>query len=92
MPNPNAITVSSRQRGNPVLKAIRNVQWQHGETTADYLISDSTCALYISLRYHLLHPDYLLARLRELNHQTALRLVRPQGEWGIDPVFVGGCR
>ena len=40
------------------------------------VLSDSACALYISLRYHLLHPDYLLRRLRELGPVPfALRLV-----------------
>eukprot|EP00965_Chrysotila_dentata_P196253 6177467-Pleurochrysis_carterae.AAC.4 len=73
--NPNALIVSSRQRGNPVLKAIRNVQWQFGETSADYLVPDTACALFLSLRYHLLHPNYLICRLREMQHHNLLRMV-----------------
>lgn len=73
--NPNAIIVSRRQQGNPVLKAIRNVPWGFGETTADYQLSETTCALFLSLRYHLLYPDYLLRRLRELSPAFSLRLV-----------------
>jgi DNA excision repair protein ERCC-1 len=53
------IIVSQRQRGNPVLKSIRNVPWQFGATSADYLLSDVSCALFLSLRYHLLHPGEL---------------------------------
>ena len=73
--NPNAIIVSRRQQGNPVLRQIRNVPWQFGETTADYLLSDTTCCLFLSLRYHLLHPDYLTRRLRELSASYTLRVV-----------------
>lgn len=73
--NPNALIVSHRQQGNPVLRAIRNVSWQFGETTADYVLSEHACALFLSLRYHLLHPDYLLRRVRELPQGFNLRLV-----------------
>ena len=58
-----------------MLRQIRNVPWQFGETAADYLLSDSTACLFLSLRYHLLHPDYLTRRLRELHAGHALRLV-----------------
>lgn len=74
-PNPNAIIVAPCQKGNPVLKAIKNVPWQYGETTADYLLSDTTCALFLSLRYHLRHPHYLARRLRELLGTYSLRVV-----------------
>ena len=72
---PNGVVVSTRQRGNPVLAAIKAVPWAYGPTTADFLIPDGACALFLSLRYHLLHPNYLLARLRELRELTPLRLV-----------------
>uniref|UniRef100_UPI00398E4BE6 DNA excision repair protein ERCC-1 n=1 Tax=Pristiophorus japonicus TaxID=55135 RepID=UPI00398E4BE6 len=42
-----AIVVSPRQRGNPVLKFVRNVPWEFGETTADYILGQTTCALYL---------------------------------------------
>ena len=76
-PITNGILVSRRQQGNPVLRAIRNVPWQFGDSTAaaDYVLSENCCALFLSLRYHLLHPDYLLRRIRELSHQFSLRLV-----------------
>jgi DNA excision repair protein ERCC-1 len=73
--NPNALIVSSRQRGNPVLKEVKAVPWIYGATTADFLIPDAACALFLSLRYHLLHPNYLLGRLRELRENAPLRLV-----------------
>lgn len=73
--NRNAILVSNRQKGNPLLKHIRNVRWVFAEIVCDYLLGQSACALYLSLRYHLLHPDYLYYRIRELQKNFKLRVV-----------------
>ncbi|GAX81522.1 hypothetical protein CEUSTIGMA_g8950.t1 [Chlamydomonas eustigma] len=61
----NTIIVSKRQAGNPLLKHIRNVRWQHGDVTADYVVGQNACVLFVSLRYHLLHPEYILHRIKE---------------------------
>lgn len=50
--NPNAIMVSKRQEGNPVLKHIRNVRWQFADIVPDYQMGGQTCALFLSLRCH----------------------------------------
>ncbi|KAG0615820.1 hypothetical protein M758_5G069300 [Ceratodon purpureus] len=71
----NAILVSRRQTGNPLLKFIRNVWWVYADIVPDYQLGQTTCALYISLRYHLLHPDYLYFRIRELQKGFPLRVV-----------------
>lgn len=47
----NAILVSNRQRGNPVLKHIRNVKWVHADIGPDYQLGVNTCALFLSLRW-----------------------------------------
>uniref|UniRef100_A0A2N9I3K8 DNA excision repair protein ERCC-1 n=1 Tax=Fagus sylvatica TaxID=28930 RepID=A0A2N9I3K8_FAGSY len=73
--NRNAILVSNRQKGNPLLKHIRNVRWVFADIVCDYLLGQSSCALYLSLRYHLLHPDYLYFRIRELQKNFKLRVV-----------------
>lgn len=73
--NRNAILVSHRQKGNPLLKHIRNVRWVFADVVCDYLLGQSSCALYLSLRYHLLHPDYLYHRIRELQKSFKLRVV-----------------
>lgn len=52
--NPNAIMVSKRQEGNPVLKQIRNVRWQYADIVPDYQMGQQTCALFLSLRWSLL--------------------------------------
>ncbi len=48
--NPNAIIVSRRQEGNPVLHHIRSVRWQYGDIVPDYQMGPYTCALFLSLR------------------------------------------
>ncbi|XP_057789522.1 DNA excision repair protein ERCC-1-like isoform X2 [Salvia miltiorrhiza] len=73
--NRNAIIVSHRQKGNPLLKHIRNVRWVFADVVCDYLLGQNACALYLSLRYHLLHPDYLYFRIRELQKNFKLRVV-----------------
>lgn len=35
------------QRGNPVLKFVRNVPWEFGEVIPDYVLGQSTCALFL---------------------------------------------
>ncbi|XP_034572997.1 DNA excision repair protein ERCC-1 isoform X2 [Setaria viridis] len=69
----NAILVSHRQRGNPLLKHIRNARWTFADVVPDYVLGQSSCALY--LRYHLLHPDYLYYRIRELQKNFRLRVI-----------------
>eukprot|EP01137_Pigoraptor_chileana_P022720 Opistho-2@87932 len=74
----NSIIVNNRQRGNPVLKAIRNVPWEYGDIIPDFLLGGTTCALYLSLRYHNLHPEYVHQRIRELGRQYRLRVLLVQ--------------
>ncbi|XP_036039282.1 DNA excision repair protein ERCC-1 isoform X2 [Onychomys torridus] len=73
-----SILVSPRQRGNPVLKFVRNVPWEFSEVTPDYVLGQSTCALFLSLRYHNLHPDYIHERLQSLGKSFALRVLLVQ--------------
>nr|KAF6409731.1 ERCC excision repair 1, endonuclease non-catalytic subunit [Rousettus aegyptiacus] len=63
------------QRGNPVLKFVRNVPWEFGDVVPDYVLGQSTCALFLSLRYHNLHPDYIHGRLQSLGKSFALRVL-----------------
>ncbi|KAM9589012.1 DNA excision repair protein ERCC-1-like isoform 2-T2 [Morphnus guianensis] len=70
-----SIIVSPRQRGNPVLKFIRNVPWEFGDVVPDYVLGQSTCALFLSLRYHHLNPGYIHNRLRHLGRSYGLQLL-----------------
>ena len=60
-----SIIVSSRQRGNPILKSIRLVPWEFSDTIIpDYIVGAKAGALYLSLRYHNLNPEYIHERLK----------------------------
>ncbi|XP_070620516.1 DNA excision repair protein ERCC-1 isoform X2 [Erythrolamprus reginae] len=71
----NAIIVSPRQRGNPILKFVHNVPWEFGEVIPDYVLGQSTCALFLSLRYHNLNPNYIHERLRNLGKTYQLQVL-----------------
>ncbi|XP_072043822.1 DNA excision repair protein ERCC-1-like [Amphiura filiformis] len=75
---PNSIMVNPRQRGNPILKHVRNVPWQFGDIVPDYVLGRTVCALYLSLRYHHLNPNYIHDRLKELGHSFELRVLLVQ--------------
>ncbi|XP_077862546.1 DNA excision repair protein ERCC-1-like [Saccoglossus kowalevskii] len=74
----NSIIVNTKQKGNPILKHIRNVSWEYGDIVADYVMGKTTCALYLSIRYHNLKPDYIHDRLKQLGHSYELRILLVQ--------------
>ncbi|XP_074550875.1 DNA excision repair protein ERCC-1 [Halichoeres trimaculatus] len=73
-----SIVVSSRQRGNPVLKFVRSVPWEFGDVVPDYVLGLTTCALFLSLRYHNLNPNYIHERLKQLGQTFTLRVLLVQ--------------
>ncbi|XP_053306562.1 DNA excision repair protein ERCC-1 [Spea bombifrons] len=72
------IVVSTRQKGNPLLKHVRNVPWEFGDIVPDYLLGETCCALFLSLRYHNLNPEYIHTRLQSLGQSYALRVLLVQ--------------
>lgn len=70
-----AILINTRQKGNPVIANIRAVPWEWAETPADYVLGATTCALFLSLKYHRLHPEYIYTRIKELHGQYGLRII-----------------
>jgi len=58
-----------------VLTLMKSVGWEFGETLSDYQLSQTTGALFLSLKYHRLHPDYLDLRLNKLHKTYDLRLL-----------------
>ncbi|XP_018428700.1 PREDICTED: DNA excision repair protein ERCC-1 [Nanorana parkeri] len=72
------IVVSTRQRGNPLLKHVRNIPWEFGDIVPDYILGDTCCALFLSLRYHNLNPEYIHSRLKTLGQAYALRVLLVQ--------------
>ena len=67
--------VSPKQRGNVLLKFIRNVPYQYSEIVPDFIMGPNRCALFLSLQYHVLHPNYLQRRIDELKNDFSLRIL-----------------
>eukprot|EP00904_Undaria_pinnatifida_P007179 jgi/Undpi1/3591/HiC_scaffold_16.g06963.m1 len=58
--------VNKRQENNPLLRHVRNVPYEITPgILADFVLGPKACALFISLRYHLLYPNYLIQRVKE---------------------------
>ena len=72
---PSAILVSTRQKGNPILNHVRSLPWEYSDTPADYILGVTTCALFLSLKYHRLHPEYIYSRIRALGKMYNLRIL-----------------
>lgn len=72
---PSAILVSTRQKGNPSLNYIRSLPWEYSDIPSDYVLGATTCALFLSLKYHRLHPEYIYSRIRALGHKYNLRIL-----------------
>lgn len=69
------LLVNPKQRGNPLLKAIHNVTWEFSDIVPDYQMGQASCALFLSLCYHNLNPDYIHERLKQLGNSYQLRVL-----------------
>ncbi|KAL9103072.1 MAG: hypothetical protein Q9187_009048, partial [Circinaria calcarea] len=72
---PSSILVSPRQKGNPILNNIRSLPWEYSDIPSDYVLGNTTCALFLSLKYHRLHPEYVYSRIRALQGKYNLRIL-----------------
>lgn len=72
---PPAILVSTRQKGNPILNHVKLMPWEYADIPADYVLGATTCALFLSLKYHRLHPEYIYSRIRQMAGKYLLRIL-----------------
>jgi DNA excision repair protein ERCC-1 len=70
-----AILVSTRQKGNPILNNVKSLPWEYSDIPCDYVLGATTCALFLSLKYHRLHPEYIYSRIRQLGKLYNLRIL-----------------
>ncbi|KAF7886515.1 uncharacterized protein EAF01_011193 [Botrytis porri] len=69
------IQVSLRQKGNPILINLKSFPWEYSDILADYVLGTTTCALFLSLKYHRLHPEYIYNRIKGLQGKYNLRVL-----------------
>jgi DNA excision repair protein ERCC-1 len=72
---PHVLHVSTTQRGNPILNYVRNVPYKESKMVPDYIFSSTRCALFLSIKYHKLHPRYIHKRIAELGKDFDLRVL-----------------
>lgn len=73
----NQIQVSRSQAGNPLLEYLTFYQTNSKIKDVDYVINSKCVALFLSLRYHKLHPEYIYNKLKKVsyNHEDTLRVL-----------------
>ncbi|KAF9995481.1 ssDNA endonuclease and repair protein rad10 [Entomortierella chlamydospora] len=69
------VVVKPSQRGNPMLQFIRNVPYEYGDIVPDFIVGLTSCILFLSIRYHRLHPEYIFSRIAALGKTFVLRIL-----------------
>ncbi|KAJ2346023.1 ssDNA endonuclease and repair protein rad10 [Coemansia sp. RSA 2618] len=70
------VQVNELQRGNPLLSSIRNVRWTYSQTIIpDFEVGRTSCVLYLSVKYHRLHPEYITKRIDALGRSYTTRVL-----------------
>lgn len=62
------LLINRRQENNPVLKYVRSVAYEWSrDIKSDFLCGSDCGILYLTLKWHKLHPAYLETRCNDLN-------------------------
>lgn len=75
MATTNVIQVNRNQTGNDLLKKLSRVGYTFADVKPDYVIGRTACALFLSIRYHALHPNYIYGRINSLGSDYELRVL-----------------
>lgn len=69
------IQVNRRQTGNDLLKKLTRCPFTFADIEPDFVIGRTSCALYLSIRWHALHPNYIYERINRLGDKYELRIL-----------------
>eukprot|EP00979_Chaetoceros_neogracilis_P017220 scaffold10190_cov294-Chaetoceros_neogracile.AAC.20 len=72
---PHVLHVSTKQRGNGIIRYLRNVPFAYAKIAPDYIVGPNRCVLFLSFKYHNLHPNYVHRRVAELKSDFDLRIL-----------------
>eukprot|EP01036_Dinobryon_divergens_P031827 gene31827-41305_t len=73
--NLNILVVHEVQKGNPLLAFIKNVKWKFSNDIKPDYVMGSTCAIFVSVKYHFRHPKHILRRMDEVGTMFKLRVL-----------------
>ncbi|KAL6939152.1 hypothetical protein ACO0RG_002979 [Hanseniaspora osmophila] len=76
------ILVNKSQKGNPLLDKFANVNWRYVSSSSsllekidyDYMVRGKRKVIFLSLKYHKLHPEYIVKKLKPVANQGAIML------------------
>lgn len=71
----NVIQVNRKQTGNDLLKHITRCPHTFADIEPDYVMGRTTCAFFLSIRFHALHPNYIYERINRLGENYDLRVL-----------------
>jgi DNA excision repair protein ERCC-1 len=71
----NALMINAKQRENRLLKYIRNVPCDFGESTFDFRVAVHVGVFFLSLSFHRQYPDYLRSRAAEARSVVDRRIL-----------------
>jgi DNA excision repair protein ERCC-1 len=57
------------------LNNVKSLPWEYSDIPCDYVLGATTCALFLSLKYHRLHPEYIYSRIRQIGKMYNLRIL-----------------
>ncbi|ODV93949.1 hypothetical protein PACTADRAFT_20220, partial [Pachysolen tannophilus NRRL Y-2460] len=62
------VQINNSQKGNPLLKNLKiGYEFNANLKNCDYLINPKVFVLFLSLKYHKLHPEYIYNKIRKFN-------------------------
>lgn len=68
--NQSVIHIHKHQQRNPLLRFVRSVPYTVIDNLVpDYSLGESACAVFISIKYHLLYPSHVLRRMKEVGKE-----------------------
>ncbi len=87
--NTRTVLVHPAQSKNPVLKHIKKVDLKISSNIKADFVMGTTCALFLSLKFHMLKPDYIAGRLAplKLQYRTRVLLILMDIEDPSQPLF-----
>lgn len=64
----NQVQVAKSQTGNPLLEYLNIFQMNSKIKDVDYVINSKCVALFLSLKYHKLHPEYIYNKMKKVTY------------------------
>ena len=83
------LVVSPRQRLNPMVKQVKNVglEFATADIPSDFHVNQDVGVVYLSMKYHLMNPRYILGRLDQmLGYKQRVLLLLCDSEGADEPM------